>query len=131
MVASAARLRDVLNGPEKFAEFESADGKPSFIAKQQIASISPLNLPRTDQLQRKARDAGSFDAYETLGIQRSAGPGEIRAAYWSKARLYHPDKVAGLGAPKEVMEYMSAQFMRIHTAYEQLSGDTSGGAPPA
>ena len=130
LLAISAKLRDTLNGPERFAEFEMPDGKISFIVKDQIASVTQLSLPRTDQLVRKTRDAAAFDPHETLGISRTAGPGEIRAAYWGKARLYHPDKIAGRDAPKEVVDYMNAQFVRIHTAYQQLSGDTGNGEPP-
>ena len=130
LIAHTSKLRETLNNPERFAEFESPDGKLSYILKHQIASVTLFAMPRTDGLARKTRDAETFDAYQTLGVPRTAGPGEIRAAYWGKARLYHPDKIAGRDAPKEVVDYMNAQFVRINTAYEQLTGDKTGGAPP-
>ena len=121
-VVANGRLKDILNGQDRFTEFETQDGKMVYLHKDQIASCLPLDLQRTDQLLKKGRDLNAFDPFATLGIDKTAGPGEIRAAYWAKARLYHPDKVSGLEAPKEVLEYMTAQFTRISTAYEQLSG---------
>src|SRR5262245_47022858 len=115
-VKVGAQLRDLLNGPERFLEFEKRDLSLVYLAKDSVVMIVPMTVPKNDQLQRRARDIHSFDPYSALGIDRNAGPGEIRAAYWRRARDYHPDKLAGIGAPKEVMEYMNAMFARVHAA---------------
>lgn len=122
-VLGASRLRDHINHSDRFLEFETRDGVMIFLAKATIASIAPVDLPRADQLQRRTRDLAAFEPHAILGVAKGAGQAEIRAAYWAKARAYHPDKIAGLDVPKEVADYMSACFVRIHAAYKELAGE--------
>jgi len=128
-VKAAGHLRDLLNGPDRFLEFEKRDQSLVYLSKDSILTVAALAVPKSDQLQRRARDLHAFDPYHSLGIDRTAGAGEIRAAYWRRARDYHPDKLAGIGAPKEVLDYMNAMFARIHAAYKELSGETDPGHP--
>jgi preprotein translocase subunit Sec63 len=116
----AQKLRDLLNNPEKFIDFEKRDSTLTLIAKRSIATISGLDLPRTDHLTRRTQNIAAFDPYQTLGVDRGANAGEIRAAYLAKARLYHPDKLASKDVPKEVSDYMNAMFIRVQKAYEEL-----------
>lgn len=123
LLPATHKLREFVNLPDRFVEFERRDQAILHLAKTAILSIAPLDLPRADQLSRRIIDARVFDPHAALGIERSAGPGEIRAAYWAKAKLYHPDKLAGKEAPKEVTDYMNAMFVRITAAYRELSGE--------
>jgi DnaJ-domain-containing protein 1 len=116
----AQKLRDLLNNPDMFVEFERRDNTISMIAKRAIATVSPLDLPRTDHLARRMNGHASFNPYQTLAVDPGANSGEVRAAYLAKARLYHPDKLASKDVPKEVGEYMNAMFIRIQKAYEEL-----------
>ena len=120
---AAGQLRDLLNGSDRFLEFETRELSLVYLSKDSILTVATLVVPKNDQLQRRARDLHAFDPYHSLGIDRSAGPGEIRAAYRRLARDYHPDKLAGIGVPKEVLDYMNAMFARIHAAYKELSGE--------
>lgn len=116
----AQKLRDLLNNPEKFIDFEKRDSTLALIAKGAIAMISAIDLPRTDHLTRRTQSIAAFDPYQTLGVDRGANAGEIRAAYLARARLYHPDKLASKDVPKEVGDYMNAMFIRIQKAYDEL-----------
>jgi curved DNA-binding protein CbpA len=53
-----------------------------------------------------------MDPYKMLGLSRNADQGEIRAAYRSLAKKYHPD--AGQGSSAE-------KFRNIQDAYDLLS----------
>lgn len=55
-----------------------------------------------------------FDLYEVLGVERRCSAGEIKKAYYAKAREHHPDK----GGDTEV-------FKKLQKAYEVLGNDES------
>jgi preprotein translocase subunit Sec63 len=116
----AQKLRDLLNNPDEFIDFEKRDNTLTLIAKRVIAMIAAIDLPRADQLLRRSLGSSGFDPYQTIGVDRGANQGEVRAAYLAKVRLYHPDKLASKDVPKEVMDYMNAMFIRIQKAYDEL-----------
>jgi molecular chaperone DnaJ len=57
------------------------------------------------------------DYYEVLGVEKTATPEEIKKAYRTLAKKYHPDVSS---EPKEVAE---AKFKEISEAYEVLSDE--------
>ena len=61
----------------------------------------------------------AFDAYQVLGIPRSASSDAIKAAYRSRMQEYHPDKVAHLG--EELQKLAHEKSQEIQRAYRQLS----------
>jgi hypothetical protein len=75
------RLRDAINSAESYLEVEKRDGTVVFLAKRTIASLRSDEPPRTDQLARRAAMAQGLDPFATLGIDRTAGPNEIKTAY--------------------------------------------------
>jgi hypothetical protein len=60
----------------------------------------------------------SEQAFRMLGLNASASPAEISAAYHRLAQMYHPDKVAGL-AP-EFQTLADQRMKEINAAYESL-----------
>lgn len=54
--------------------------------------------------------------YEILGIQANASEAEIRKAYRSMVKKFHPDKNPSTAA--------KSQFLAIQAAYEQLTNGT-------
>jgi tetratricopeptide (TPR) repeat protein len=58
--------------------------------------------------------------YELLGVGRSAAPQEFKKAYFTLAKLYHPDRHFNpeMDGMKETLEVL---FTAIHDAYETLS----------
>lgn len=59
------------------------------------------------------------DYYRILGISTEARPGEIRAAYRAKLRLWHPDLVAD--ESQDVRQAATEMSARLNEAYECLS----------
>jgi hypothetical protein len=60
----------------------------------------------------------AFDPHAVLGIPRSASAPEIQAAYRSRMKEYHPDKVAHLGI--ELQQLAHAKSQEIQRAYRRL-----------
>ena len=64
------------------------------------------------------KQAKAFDAYEVLGISRSASSEAIVSAYRDRMKEYHPDKVAHLG--EELQQLAHEKSQQIQRAYKQL-----------
>lgn len=62
----------------------------------------------------------TFDAYEILGVPRSASSEAIRAAYRERMKEYHPDKVAHLGEDLKKLALEKSQ--QIQRAYREVGG---------
>jgi uncharacterized membrane protein YkvA (DUF1232 family) len=65
-----------------------------------------------------AKGPKKFDAYEILGITRSASRDAIQSAYRARMQEYHPDKVAHLG--EELQELALEKSQQIQRAYVEL-----------
>lgn len=120
-VPATSRLDAYLNNGEPFLAFVSHDGDRQFLAKAQIRSLTPLAVPRADQLSRRMAAGDAFDPYEALGVDRGAGPEAVRQAYIMMARLYHPDRFAGIDLPREIAAYVKIMQQRTNLAYEALT----------
>lgn len=82
---------------------------------------NPRDHAKTDghsDTKNKAAQPDSSDPYQVLGLEPSARPDEIRAAYRQAAQAYHPDKVAHLGP--ELRELAQKKFVEIQKAYDIL-----------
>jgi DnaJ like chaperone protein len=67
---------------------------------------------------RTGTDAGTWDPYSVLGIDRGASREDIKRAYRRLAGQYHPDKVTHLG--DEFKELAEKRFKDIQKAYDEL-----------
>ncbi|GAB2284816.1 hypothetical protein Dimus_019269 [Dionaea muscipula] len=96
---------------------------------------SPITLPslsishRAPNCRAAVRQLAELEAsrrpseslYEVLRVNRDASATEIKTAYRSLAKLFHPDVVSQLRAGETEEEDGGRDFIEIHNAYETLS----------
>lgn len=97
-----------------------ADGAVTDDEIQQINSIAGyLGISHNDYESIKAMFYSSSDsAFKILEIEKSATNDDIKKAYRTMAKKYHPDKVLHLG--KEHQKGAEEKFKQVQYAYEQL-----------
>ena len=66
-----------------------------------------------------------MDPYKVLGVSPSATDDEIRTAYRTLAKKYHPDRYAS--ASKEMQEQASERTKLINAAYDDIKRMRAGG----
>ncbi len=122
-------LTEVLNGPSNFIEFEPFGGERMFIAKSALRSVKELNMPPAPLLGAGSKTPGAFDPYAILGVSAGANPEEVRRAYLTLAKTYHPDRYATAELPTEVRAYLADMARRINAAYDTLETARKKKAP--
>ena len=125
---TTTRLDAFINNADGFLPFTDHEGVMQFIAKTQVAAIQPIAVPRASQLSRRLAEGTTFDPHDVLEVERGSGLDAIRQAYVMKARLYHPDRFAGIDLPREMAAYLKAMQQRVNIAYEALSQGKSAAA---
>ncbi|MDO7136958.1 TerB family tellurite resistance protein [Algibacter lectus] len=97
-----------------------ADGVVTEDEIKQIYTIAGyLGISSRDYESIKAMFYDSSDnAYKVLEITKSASVDEIKKAYRTMAKKYHPDKVIHLG--KEHQQGAEEKFRQVQAAYEQI-----------
>lgn len=62
-----------------------------------------------------------LDKYrKVLGVSKETGMNEVKKAYRTLAKEYHPDKVESEGMPAEYMKYATERISEINEAYEYV-----------
>jgi hypothetical protein len=120
-VPKTRSLMEELNRNEPFVEFDPYGGERMFIARTSIAAVRSLEVPTVQPLASTAK-LKDFDPFTILGVSLDASATEIRSAYVTLAKRYHPDRFAQIELPPEVASYMSSMLLRINIAYRELKG---------
>ncbi|MDQ5845353.1 MAG: DnaJ domain-containing protein [Acidobacteriota bacterium] len=85
---------------------------------------------RDDEIELESfleRLAGAVTYYEVMDLPRTATADEVKDAYYSLARRYHPDRFH-LKSGTSLHANLSSAFARITQAYETLTDDTARSA---
>ena len=93
-------------------------------------SAAPSNSEKVEDVNEKidlqalfARVEKGTDYYEVLGISRQAGAEEVKRAYHTLARRFHPDRFHQSDA--DLRSRVDSAFARIARAYDTLVDQTS------
>jgi DnaJ like chaperone protein len=60
-------------------------------------------------------------AYRILEIEPTATNDEVKSAYRTMAKKYHPDKVSHLG--EEIQKTANEKFKKVNEAYEKIKNE--------
>lgn len=120
LVPRTRGLTELMNGAGLFLDFETPDGERILLAKSVIKSIRSLHASRPPDLQARIKDAPGFDPRQILGVAHDATRQDVRQAYLTLAKTYHPDRYASAELPAEVRDYLAAMARRINAAYAVL-----------
>jgi curved DNA-binding protein CbpA len=74
------------------------------------------------QIEKIARALDTLDYFQILRVKADASPADIRRAYHTQARLFHPDKYHHLGQA-ELSAWLTAISKRVAEAYVVLRDD--------
>lgn len=107
--AQGERLADVLNDDRAFLPIGEGD-TVRCIAKSVIATAEPLGAP--------PREAS--DPYAILRVEPAASDAEVRAAWMSRMKASHPDRLAALGLDEAVVYAARRACQRINAAHDEV-----------
>jgi hypothetical protein len=123
-------LRQSLNHDGPFVEIETEDGSQAFVLKSEIAriDIDEAAEPRPGESDGRdnARGYSRFDASDArqvLGVSADATREELHAVWRELAKTYHPDRLAALGLPDEMLHHADRVLARINAAYRRLKNE--------
>ncbi|HSG95314.1 MAG TPA: J domain-containing protein [Afifellaceae bacterium] len=122
LVGKFRSLGENLAGDGAFLELEAGDGRQTFVSKRAIRKISEISMPVADHLNRKMAAAKVGEAYTILGVSPRASEDELMAAYRELCKVYHPDRMASMDLPAEMLDYAEAMQRRINAAFDELRG---------
>ena len=117
----SGKLNEAMNNADHFLDVITGDGQLQFIAKHAIQKAEIIDPP-TAKLNQQRRDSDNkyFDPHAILGVTNAASREEMRQAYISLVKAYHPDRFANMDLPAEMKDYAAAMQARINMAYDQL-----------
>jgi hypothetical protein len=127
VIAMSSDLPRTLNGDGQFLEFEAVNGQRSFIAKTSIAQATPNEIPKAKKLDAGADSDEDFNPYRVLKVKPGSKIEDIRAAYYSRAKLYHPDRFSATELPPEMAKYAENMCRLINAAFQVLDAEASAG----
>src|SRR5919204_6662630 len=73
-------------------------------------------------IEQRAAALDTMDYFEVLGLPRTAGAADVKAAYHRESRAFHPDRFAALPAP-ELKDLVARIYRRVNEAYTVLRDD--------
>ncbi len=96
---------------------------------QNIAFKIDFSLKKVDELEAEIRAEGEGtshhsggsnleDAYKALGVSPNASDDEVKRAYHTLMKDYHPDVLASKGLPEEMMTFATQRTQEFSSAYD-------------
>jgi hypothetical protein len=110
-VPPTLEVGDVLNDDRDFLPFEHIDGTVAMIAKKCIRSVVPMN---------SGQRIDTNDPHDVIGVDPSVSDAELQTAYHKAISAVHPDRLAPLGLPADMMEMATRRAAKLNDAYRKI-----------
>ncbi|MFT3670600.1 J domain-containing protein [Aestuariivirga sp.] len=122
----SGKLADVLNNADRYLDVLGPEGEQFFLSKDMVHRVAAADPPKASlNLNRRSSDQSGFNPWAVLGVTREASADDIRAAWLSLVKMYHPDRFANLEMPQEMKDYAAAMLARINVAHDQLAASVT------
>jgi curved DNA-binding protein CbpA len=92
--------------------------------ERQQESLTPEEHSQREQLARQLVEIKKKNHFEMLGVSRNASIAEVKKAYFSLAKQYHPDRLYANASP-EVRNLAEELFGLISVAHDVLADSSS------
>lgn len=123
-VTRGERVSDLLNDSRAFIPVDTGTGEVIVLAKAQIASAHILSAPA-------AHSEDDADPFAVLRVDPRASDAELRAAWMTRLKACHPDRLAALQLDPEILVAARRVAQRINAAYDRVTRERRGNARSA
>lgn len=113
-------LEELLAGLFHIAKADGEINPTEFAFLQRVAGIFRLDRRAFARLQGMFMGRVKDDPYRILGVDRSAGNDEVKAAYRKLIRENHPDVLIAKGMPQEFVQVANEKMAAINAAYDVI-----------
>jgi DnaJ like chaperone protein len=101
---------------EMLRDAESVLGLPGFFDRW----LKRSHCNAEGDTDQGADTADIAQAYKVLGVSPQSSDDEVKKAWRTKAKEYHPDRLRGRGVEESVIRLAEEQMRRVNDAYEQI-----------
>ena len=123
-MSSIKRITEVLTAADKTQrEKQAAEESAAKHRTEKQTAEKEEKKPESNPGQRKSpfHKNEEFEALDILGLGEYASMEEIQGTYRRLVKLYHPDRLRGLGVSDKKIAYAAERLAEINNAYKLLA----------
>ena len=136
-ISAIKRITSTQPEEETQDEYQSAAEKARAEREAEAEKKRESDAAAQEEAQRQEKQRGSgkaswtgdeYDALEILGLKSDTTRSEIQMAYRKLVKLYHPDRLRGLGVSPKKIEFAAQRLSEINSAYRVLMASEGAAA---